>query len=772
MEESAQDVTGLAQQERQLIYDKLSIFYMFLPYMLLGQLLGALLLSVLVYNEVEIYFIGVWMVLNILIVFYRLYHYRLFRNASETKQVMLSRMWFNRFATDVFVSGVVWGSAAFIIFPATSAVHQVIMLLLLGTIGWTSLGVLASKKWLLLLYISVVLFPMIVRLFLLQDSQHQTIAFFGLALMLIAVLTAYYYGGIINKALEAYQENFSTKHSFRRLQNQFFALFKQAPVGIFHFDDQLMIHDANAHFVKMATGESKGGLSGMRLEHLWPDATVLEMHKRILMDLGEQSIEAPISATFGDQTFHLTLSSAPVHDGDGAVVGGITILKDATGEVQAKDALKRVMHYDILTDLPNRTLLLQRLKVAIDLKLHTGIFGGLLFLDIDHFNNINRAYGQKAGDRILQKIATQLEQITANRGTVSRIGADTFAILLPVLTEEREKSQEEVIEFVNTLRKAFEKVVMVGDADYHINFTVGVALFDTNTDTPLDILKYAESTMFSAKNTTRGSIRFYEKERDKSILNDMQIANDIYRAIRNNELTVYYQPQQDIHTGILTGAEALVRWNHPQKGSISPAHFIPIAEESGAIIRLEEWIFEQVFKDMHTMASSLIEFPLNYIAVNVSSVHFLQPNFIEKFVTIVHRYRINPLWVNIEITESGLMGNIEDAIRRIHELKRLGFGFSIDDFGTGYSSLTYLKKLPVDIIKIDRSFVKDADRSEEDRLIVESVIEISRKFGFKVLAEGIDRQETLDYFRGTGCKTFQGYLFYKPISMDEFIQLI
>ena len=168
----------------------------------------------------------------------------------------------------------------------------------------------------------------------------------------------------------------------------------------------------------------------------------------------------------------------------------------------------------------------------------------------------------------------------------------------------------------------------------------------------------------------------------------------------------------------------------------------------------------------------MIEFPLNYIAVNVSSVHFLQPNFVDKFVEMVHRHRINPLWVNIEITESGIMSNIDEAIARIHELKRLGFGFSIDDFGTGYSSLTYLKKLPVDIIKIDRSFVKDADRNDEDRLIVESVIEISRRFGFKVLAEGIDRQETLDYFRGTACKTFQGYLFYQPISMEEFIQLI
>ena len=235
---------------------------------------------------------------------------------------------------------------------------------------------------------------------------------------------------------------------------------------------------------------------------------------------------------------------------------------------------------------------------------------------------------------------------------------------------------------------------------------------------------------------------------------------------------MHYQPQQDLQSGRLTGAEALVRWNHPRKGPISPAHFIPIAEESGAIIELEEWIFDQAFRDIRIMADAFAEFQLSYIAVNVSSQHFLQPNFVRKITDLARKHRVNPSWINLEITESGIMRSIDEAITRIQELKQMGFSFSIDDFGTGYSSLTYLKKLPVDIIKIDRSFVKDADRNEEDRLIVESVIAISQKFGLNVLAEGIDRQETLDYFKRTDCKTFQGYLFYKPLSMEEFIHLI
>jgi diguanylate cyclase (GGDEF)-like protein/PAS domain S-box-containing protein len=761
-----------AQQENRLDYDKLTFFYMSLPYMLVGQLLGALLLAALMYGVIGIHMIGIWLLMNAIIFVYRIYHYRHFKQSPENEKLEHGHIWLDRYYTDVLVSGLVWGSTAFMMFPSTGIINQVIVMLFLITMGFTSMGVLASKRTLLLTYVMVVFLPIIVRLFFMDESLYQAIAFSGLALVLLMTLAASYYGDIINKSLAAKQEYLSTRHSYQKLNEQFFSLFERAPVGIFHFDDNLMIEDANAHFLKMTHSGKKSDVTGKELKAIWPDDTVLKLHERVLRGFGEEYQDTLSATSLGKQTAYVNLSSAPMHDDDGNVVGGITIINDITPEIRAKEELARFMHYDTLTDLPNRTLLLKHVKMAVDAKLRTGIFGALLFLDIDHFNNINRSYGQKTGDIILKKIAVQLEKSAGKRGTVARIGADTFAILLPVLKEDREESKQEVLAFITQLRMIFEKVMVVAEADYHIGFTIGVALFDTNTETPLEILKHAESTMFGAKNGARGTVRFYEKDRDGVALNDIAIANDIYKAIKNNEFTIFYQPQQDIHSGILTGAEALVRWNHPKKGSVSPAHFIPLAEESGAIIRLEEWIFEQIFKDMRTMANTLIEFPLNYIAVNVSSLHFLQPNFVDKFVQLVHKHRINPLWVNIEITESGIMSNIDEAISRIHELKRLGFGFSIDDFGTGYSSLTYLKKLPVDIIKIDRSFVKDADRSEEDRLIVESVIEISRKFGFKVLAEGIDRQETLDYFKGTACKTFQGYLYYKPISMDQFLQLI
>ncbi len=761
------------KEQKRIKYDKLTFFYMSLPHMLLGYILGALLIAALLFNNVDNYSLGIWLLLNILVFGYRLYHFYLFKNTSEKNKLEESDIWLDRYYTDVLVNGIIWGASAFLIFPTSDLLSQSILLLFLVTVGFSSMGVLASNRELLLTYVLVIFIPIIMRLFFLEGEIYRTIAYAGLALVLLMILAANYYGSIINNALTSYQNYLSTRNLYQQLREQFFSVLERAPVGIVHYDDQLVIEEANTNFLKLMGYKKPEDIVGKYIGDLWPNEKAIEHLQRVLRGFeGKSHNSLIIPATAKRKESFVNLSSSPMHNNDNKIIGGISIIADVTSEINAKNELQHIKNYDPLTKLPNRTLLLEFLKEAINNKLRERTYGAVLFLDIDHFNNINRSYGQKTGDKMLKKIADQFRETVKEKVKVARIGADVFVLLLPELEHDKIKSKELILECVSKLHKSFENVLVLGDIDYYVGFTVGATLFNSNNTSPLDLLKYAENALVEAKKSARGTIRFFERGHSRSDLFDITIANDIHKAIKNNELSIYYQPQQDIQSGTLTGAEALVRWSHPKKGEISPALFVPIAEESGAIIELEEWIFEQIFQDMRTMAESLAEFPLDYIAINVSSIHFLQPNFIEKFTKLANRYRINPMWVNIEITESGLMENIDEAIARIRELKKLGFGFSIDDFGTGYSSLTYLKKLPVDIIKIDRSFVKDADKNEGDRLIVESVIEISRKFGFKVLAEGIDRQETLDYFKTTSCKTFQGYLYYKPLSMEQFIQII
>ncbi len=257
------------------------------------------------------------------------------------------------------------------------------------------------------------------------------------------------------------------------------------------------------------------------------------------------------------------------------------------------------------------------------------------------------------------------------------------------------------------------------------------------------LLKRAETAMYEAKKDARGTSKFYESSMSQETQETLMVENDIHKAIRNDEFIVHYQPQLDIKQNRIIGAEALIRWEHPEKGFIPPGLFIPIAEESGIIIKLEEWIIDKALSEIKGLSQRLGHFPLDHIALNISTVHFLQPHFVEKLMLQLYKHGIKPEWIELEITESGIMRNIDDATKKIKELKSFGFTFAIDDFGTGYSSLAYLKQLPVNLVKIDQSFIMNMHESKGDAIIVEAVIAIAEKFDFKVLAEGVEDQENI-----------------------------
>lgn len=248
------------------------------------------------------------------------------------------------------------------------------------------------------------------------------------------------------------------------------------------------------------------------------------------------------------------------------------------------------------------------------------------------------------------------------------------------------------------------------------------------------------------------------------------IENDIHKAIKNDEFVMYYQPQLNVETNKIIGAEALIRWKHPEKGFIPPNTFIPVAEESGIIIKLEEWIFDRILSDAKGLSERMGGFKLDHIAINVSTVHFLQPHFVEKFMLLINKHQVKPEWFELEITESDIMRNINDAIQKIKELKNFGFTFSIDDFGTGYSSLSYLKDLPVDVIKIDQSFVRNMN--ENDAMIVEAVVAIGQKFNLEIVAEGVENDKTLAHLKKIKCTTYQGYLAHKAMEIKELEALL
>lgn len=766
--EEAIDKDDISFKER-LSYDKLSFYYISLPIMILGNVLGALLLSALQVFVVDLYSISIWLSLNVIMFLYQVYQYYRFKNESEINKLKDVTVWLDRYYTNVLINGIIWGSSAFLIFPPDQIMNQMIVMLFLFAIGFSSMGVLAAKEDLLLTYVLVTYAPLLLRLFFMEDEIYTKIAYSVLALMLIMILISNYYGKVINNALNNRQHFITIKHTHEKLKERFFSLFERAPVGIYYYNENLEIEDLNAHFMKMNQLEEKGKLIGSPLKGLNNQA-IMEAHKEVFAGKTGK-YKGPFESE-KNENLYVKLSTVPMINADGDVAGGISIINDITTEVTVKEKMIRNAYYDLLTNIPNRTLLMDKLKTFMADKNEYDRYAGLLFLDIDNFKKVNDTYGHDIGDNILKQVVQRIEDIVKSHEVFARISGNKFVILVPSLDSEEGVAKEKILDYIAMLHQHFSQPLSVVGEGYHVSFSTGIVIFNNKDTSAFDLLKRAETAMYQAKQTAKGTSQFYESQMSDYIKEQLVLENDIHKAMKNNELTMYYQPQIDIKSNTIIGAEALIRWKHPTLGSIPPAKFIPIVEESGIIIKLEEWIFNQVLHDIKQINEQNNGFPLHHIAINVSTIHFLQPHFVEQLMLLVNKYKVKPEWIELEITESGLMRNIDDAIVKINELKRFGFTFSIDDFGTGHSSLSYLKKLPVDIIKIDQSFIMHMHKDKGDAMIVESVVAIGKKFNLQVLAEGVENSEALNHLKNIDCDIYQGNFGYKPMPIEAFLELV
>ena len=767
--DQAIDNTDISFDER-LAYDKMVFYYISLPIMLIGNLLGALLLSAIQLESVDLYSIGIWLLVSFIMFLYRFYHYYQFRRESEANKLKNADIWLDKYYTNTLLGGIVWGSSAFLLFPESGLLNQMTLLFFLFAIGFSAMGILASKTDLLLTFALVTYAPIIMRLFFMEGELYQMIAFIILALMLIMILTANYYGKVINNALSNRQHFMTIKHTHEKLKERFFSLFERAPVGIYYYNPSLELQDVNMHFMNMNNVTDKEELINANLHNI-SNSQVLEAHKEVFKGK-TGNYRGPFEVLNHKKNLYVNLSTVPMLDTEGNVAGGITIIDDITNEVTAKEEVLRNAYYDMLTNIPNRTLFLDKLKAFLANTKENNAYAALLFLDIDHFKKVNETYGHDLGDHLLKQMVQRIDDSINSHDIFARITGNKFAILIPSLDSDKTLSKELASNYISTIQDKFVPPFLVSGDEQHLSFTTGVGLFNNNAVSAYDLLKRSETAMYEAKKDARGTSKFYESSMSKETQETLMVENDIHKAIRNDELIVYYQPQMDIKQNKIIGAEALIRWEHPEKGFISPGLFIPIAEESGIIIKLEEWIIDRALTEIKDLTKSLGHFPLDHIALNISTQHFLQPHFVEKLMLQLYKHGVKPEWIELEITESGIMRNIDDAAKKIKELKSFGFTFAIDDFGTGYSSLSYLKQLPVNLVKIDQSFILNMHESKGDAIIVEAVIAIAEKFDFKVLAEGVEDKETLESLKNLNCDIYQGYYGHRPMPMNEFEQLL
>ncbi|TAN69779.1 MAG: EAL domain-containing protein [Methylobacter sp.] len=443
------------------------------------------------------------------------------------------------------------------------------------------------------------------------------------------------------------------------------------------------------------------------------------------------------------------------------------IFSDISQLKNDEEEIKRLAFYDPLTDLPNRRLLNDRLTQELAIAGRSAKNGALLLIDLDHFKNINETLGHSAGDRVLVEVAYRLKICVRDCDTVARISSDEFVVILTELSEQIESACNEARHIAENLQQTICQVYSVMNHKLYISSSIGIAMYSENSGLPDDLLKQAGTAMYRAKDSGRNMLQFFQDSMQEAVMERMLIEKELRHALDEKQLSLYYQPQVD-YEGNLIGAEALIRWNHPKKGFIPPDKFIPIAEECGLIQAVGAWVLEQAFIHLRQWDKQQVYLP--HLAINISPRQFYHDDFIDILARLVKQYRISPTRVMLEFTEGLLMNDVDNAINKIKQLKKLGYTFSIDDFGTGYSSLSYLKHLPVDQLKIDKSFVEDITKNEDDAIFVGTIIAIAQHMNLDVVAEGVESKMELEFLKENGCLCFQGYYFSKPLPEEQFYE--
>jgi len=440
------------------------------------------------------------------------------------------------------------------------------------------------------------------------------------------------------------------------------------------------------------------------------------------------------------------------------------IFSDISQVKKGEEKIQKLAYFDPLTGLSNRRRLLDRLEHELALAARKKHTSALLFIDLDKFKHINDTLGHAAGDDILCQTAKRLTNTLREIDTIARIGGDEFVIILPELDNNIELALSLSQDLANKIKNALTEPYSYKDHDLFVSASIGITLFPENQDNPLELLKQADNAMFRAKETGRNQVQFYHHSMQAIADERFMIMDGIRQALVHNEFSLHYQPQVDPNSK-LVGVEALIRWTHPEHGFISPAKFIPIADESNLIIKIGDWVLNEAFHQVSEWNKQGISLPK--LAVNISPRQFYQSDFSDNLIALIEKHQIQPKQITLEITEGLMMNNIEEAIHIMTELKSLGFTFSVDDFGTGYSSLIYLQRLPMDQLKIDKAFVEIISDKGASTVIVDTIISMGKHLGFNVIAEGVENKTELDFLYAHGCFQYQGYYFSKPLPAKE-----
>ncbi len=557
--------------------------------------------------------------------------------------------------------------------------------------------------------------------------------------------------------------------SARESETRFRTVFNQAAVGMVQIDsDTGTVARANQRFCDIV-GYAPEQVERLRMQDLThPDdlERAQALLKRLVAgEISEYRLEKRYRRGDGSVIW-VDVTASAMRQGAGRSRYHVVVVQDITQRRKTEEELRYLAYNDPLTGLPNRRLLLDRLEQALALAVRHKCWGAVLLVDLDHFKTINETRGHDAGDRLLRQAAARLQACVGNKVTLARQGGDEFVAVLEELSELSETAAARAEEIGRAIVQALRPPFDLGQGDpHHITLSVGVTLFDGNGEPAEELLKRSELAMYDAKAAGRDTLRFYDPRMQAVVAARAQLEADMRTSLDAGQFELYYQPK--VAHGRVQGAEALLRWRHPERGFIPPSEFIPLAEQSGLILHLGQWVLETACRQLARWSEQPLMQTLN-LAVNVSPRQFRESGFVAQVLQALASAGADAHHLRLELTESMLLQDVEDTIAKMVQLRGYGVGFSLDDFGTGYSSLAYLKRLPLHELKIDQSFVRDVLTDPNDAAIARTIVALGTSLGLQVTAEGVETEEQRVFLEKSGCHVWQGYLLAPPLPLERF----
>lgn len=653
------------------------------------------------------------------------------------------------------LTGSVWGAAVIWLFPHEPAYQPALVL----TVAGVSAGAVTtlSPLWTAAIVCLVpVALPMAFQYARMDTPLASKLALMVGVFLVFVIGASQRWSSVLREKLRLEADRQRREQDLRESEARYRAIFRASPLGVFHFDTRGRILDCNDRFVDLI-GTSRAGLIGLDLPATLHDTRVQRALTQALTE-GQGHFEGDYTAVLSGQTRPMRALFSGIRDGQGAIVGGMAIIEDLTEHRQAEATIHRQAFYDPLTNLPNRRLLLDRLaRVQAHCRRH-GEHGAVLFIDLDHFKKVNESLGHAAGDRLLMLVAERLGALQEGEGLTARVSGDGFVIVLASLGETLVRAKAGAQQMAERVVAALSASYPVAERTLTITPSLGVALFGAVPASSMELIKQAETAMYQAKAGGRACVRHYLPSMRTAALHHLALEQGLRQALASGEqLMLYFQPQVDRQARVI-GAEALLRWQHPSLGMVSPAEFIPVAEETGLILELGDWVLREACEALRRLPASR----LPRLSVNISPHQFARRDFVERVAARVEAAGIDPARLLLEITEGVLIDDLYAAVETLNGLKRIGVALAIDDFGVGYSSLSYLKRLPLDELKIDRSFIQELEDAN-DAAIVQTIIAIARHLALAVVAEGVETHEQQAFLEANGCHAFQGFLFHRPM---------